>query len=44
MKKYVHAKQVNADRSAQTLRGQYELSPATKEYDSTRRQELHDGF
>ena len=44
MKKYVHAKQVNADRNAQTLRGQYELSQATKEYDSTRRQELHDGF
>ena len=44
MKKYVHAKQANADRNAQTLRGQYELSQATKEYDSTRRQELHDGF
>lgn len=26
MKKYVHAKQANADRNAQTLRGQYELS------------------
>lgn len=44
MDKYVRAKQVSYDQKARTLRGQYELAQSTKEYDTTRRQELHDGF
>ncbi len=44
MNKYMKAKQVTFDQKARTLRWHYELSQSTKAYDSTRRQELHDGF
>ena len=44
MSKYVKAKQDSMEMKAKTLSGQHELSQTTKEYDATRRQELHDGF
>lgn len=44
MNKYMKAKQVTFDQKARTLRWHYELSQSAKVYDSTRRQELHDGF
>ncbi|HBP97347.1 MAG TPA: hypothetical protein DD654_00170 [Leuconostoc lactis] len=44
MNKYMKAKQVTFDQKARMLRWHYELSQSTKAYDSTRRQEIHDGF